>query len=81
MYDLPEMLVGLIGGSGLINGLMPCDSPHIIKGRIVKERLTDSRITRVDERTGVPLVTEMTETQTNKMVFHLLTADGFKALA
>ena len=73
--------VGLIGGSGLINGLMPCDSPHIIKGRIVKERLTDSRITRVDERTGVPLVTEMTETQTNKMVFHLLTADGFKALA
>ncbi len=73
--------VGLIGGSGLINGLMPCDSPHIIKGRIVKERLTDSRITRVDERTGAPLVTEMTKTQTNKMVFHLLTADGFKALA
>lgn len=26
--------VGLIGGSGLINGLMECEYPHIIKGRI-----------------------------------------------
>lgn len=25
--------VGLIGGSGLINGLMECDYPHIVKGR------------------------------------------------
>ncbi len=73
--------VGLIGGSGLINGLMPCDSPHIIKGRIVKEQLTDSHVTSTDALTGKPLVTEITETQTNKMVFHILTAAGFKALA
>lgn len=72
--------VGLIGGSGLINGLMPCDSPHIIKGRSVKEKLTDSRVTRTNEHTGEALVTEVTETQTNKMVFHVLTAAGFQAL-
>ena len=29
--------VGLIGGSGLINGYVDCDSPHIIKGRVIKE--------------------------------------------
>jgi hypothetical protein len=29
--------IGLIGGSGLINGLIECDTPHIVKGRIVKE--------------------------------------------
>ena len=34
---------GLIGGSGLINGLMECDYPHIIKGRIVKEKRTTWR--------------------------------------
>lgn len=73
--------VGLIGGSGLINGLMPCESPHIIKGRIIKERLTDSRTTKTDVQTGRPLITEITEIQTNKMVFHILTAAGFKALA
>ncbi len=32
--------VGLIGGSGLINGLMECDYPHIVKGRIIKEKHT-----------------------------------------
>jgi len=73
--------VGLIGGSGLINGLMPCDNPHIIKGRIIKEKLTDSRVTKTHPGTGEPLVTEITETQTNKMVFHILTAAGFQALA
>lgn len=73
--------VGLIGGSGLINGLMPCDSPHIIKGRIIKERLTDTRVKKINEQTGDVLTTEITETQTNKMVFHVLTAAGFQALA
>ena len=28
--------IGLISGSGMINGLIECDSPHVIKGRIVK---------------------------------------------
>jgi hypothetical protein len=30
--------IGLVGGSGLINGLVECDTPHIIKGRVVKEK-------------------------------------------
>ncbi len=30
--------LGLIGGSGLINGLIECDYPHIIKGRAYRER-------------------------------------------
>ena len=34
--------VGLIGGSGLINGLVECDTPHIIKGRIIKESSVSS---------------------------------------
>ena len=28
--------IGLIGGSGMINGLIQCDTPHVIKGRVVK---------------------------------------------
>ena len=28
--------IGLVGGSGMINGLVECDTPHIIKGRIIK---------------------------------------------
>lgn len=28
--------IGLVGGSGMINGLIECDTPHIIKGRIIK---------------------------------------------
>ena len=34
--------IGLIGGSGMINGLIACDTPHIIKGRIVKVIRTES---------------------------------------
>ena len=34
--------IGLIGGSGLINGLIECDTPHIIKGRIIKVVRTES---------------------------------------
>lgn len=32
--------IGLIGASGLMNGLVECDTPHVIKGRIVKEKKT-----------------------------------------
>jgi methylase of polypeptide subunit release factors len=63
--------VGLIGGSGLINGLVECDTPHIIKGRIVKETKRE-----VDEDTY-----EMTETRVNRMVFNILTPEGFLSLA
>ncbi|MEY8233647.1 DUF6094 domain-containing protein [Oscillospiraceae bacterium 50-16] len=71
--------VGLIGGSGLINGLMECDYPHIIKGRIVKEKRTTS-----DERrseSGHLMSTEYRETISNRMIFNLLTPNGFISLA
>lgn len=70
--------IGLIGGSGMINGLIECDTPHIIKGRIVKVVRTES-----DEKfsaSGNHLGSEVRETITNKMIFNVLTPNGFKAL-
>ena len=70
--------VGLIGGSGLINGLMECEYPHIIKGRIVKERHT------VTEENRGPnnrlMSTEIRETISNRMIFNILTPSGFRSL-
>ena len=70
--------VGLIGGSGLINGLMECEYPHIIKGRIVKERHT------VTEENHGPnnrlMSTEIRETISNRMIFNILTPSGFRSL-
>ena len=70
--------VGLIGGSGLINGLMECEYPHIIKGRIVKERHT------VTEENRGPnnrlMSTEIWETISNRMIFNILTPSGFRSL-
>ena len=71
--------LGLIGGSGLINGLIDCDSPHIIKGRIVKEAVTESTENR--DRSGKLISTEVKEKIVNKMIFNVLTPDGFKSLA
>ena len=70
--------IGLIGGSGMINGLIQCDSPHIIKGRIVKviRRETDERFAANGKHIG----SEVKETITNKMIFNVLTPHGFKAL-
>ena len=70
--------IGLIGGSGMINGLIQCDSPHIIKGRIFKviRRETDERFAA----TGKHICSEVKETITNKMIFNVLTPHGFKAL-
>lgn len=63
--------IGLIGGSGLINGYVDCDEPHIIKGRVIKE---------VKSRENEDLGT-LTETRVNKMIFNVLTPDGVKRLA
>lgn len=71
--------MGLIGGSGLINGLMECEYPHIIKGRIVKERRMASEENR--SRSGALISTEYRETISNRMVFNLLTPNGFRSLA
>ena len=63
--------VGLIGGSGLINGYVDCDSPHIIKGRVIKEI---KRRENEEQNT-------LTETRVNRMLFNVLTPDGLKKLA
>lgn len=60
--------IGLIGGSGLINGYIDCDSPHILKGRIIKETK------KYDNGDTV------SHTHVNKMVFNVLTPQGFKSL-
>ena len=71
--------IGLIGGSGLINGLVDCNIPHIIKGRIVKEKRVRSEDTCHDTNGNVMCIT-LTEVTTNKMVFNVLTAAGFQSL-
>ena len=70
--------IGLVGGSGMINGLISCESPHIIKGRIVKVVRTET-----DDKfssNGTYKGSEVHETITNKMIFNVLTPNGFKAL-
>ena len=69
--------IGLVGGSGMINGLVACDTPHIIKGRIIKVKRTEREDKySYDTRVG----TQVKETISNKMVFNVLTPKGFKAL-
>ena len=71
--------IGLVGGSGLINGLIECDTPHVIKGRVSKstQRRTGDSFDNEDGST----TTEIIETTSNKMVFNLLTPEGVKLLA
>ena len=70
--------IGLVGGSGLINGLVDCDAPHIIKGRIVKEMKI-----RQEEHLASSGETEhlIYQTNVNKMVFNILTPEGFRSLS
>ena len=70
--------IGLVGGSGMINGLIPCDTPHIIKGRIVKVKRTESE--NQFSAAGNYMGSEVKETISNKMIFNVLTPKGFKAL-
>ena len=70
--------IGLIGGSGMINGLIECEHPHIIKGRIVKVVRSESE-EKFSAR-GQHMATEVRETITNKMIFNVLTPNGFRAL-
>ncbi len=71
--------VGLIGGSGLINGLVECDAPHLLKGRIVKEVRLGEETKRDSD--GCVVSATVTETTVNKMVFNILTPAGFKSLS
>lgn len=70
--------IGLVGGSGMINGLIECDSPHIIKGRITKvvRQESEERFSSQGKHIGE----EIHETIANKMIFNILTPKGFKAL-
>ena len=70
--------IGLIGGSEMINGLIQCDTPHIIKGRIIKVIRTESEEQYTTN--GNHIGTEIRETITNKMIFNVLTPHGFRAL-
>lgn len=70
--------IGLIGGSGMINGLIACETPHIIKGRIVKVVRTESE-DKFSAR-GTHMGSVVTETISNKMIFNVLTPKGFKSL-
>lgn len=63
--------IGLIGGSGLINGYVDCENPHIIKGRVIKEVIKREN----------PEMNTLTETRVNRMLFNILTPDGVKRLA
>ena len=65
--------IGLIGGSGMINGLIECDTPHIIKGRIIKVVRMESE-EKFNYR-GDHMGSEITETISNKMIFNVLTPE------
>lgn len=67
--------IGLVGASGLMNGLIECDTPHIIKGRIVKEKKT--KIGNENEYGKI----EMREITSNRLIFNILTPSGFKSLS
>jgi len=71
--------VGLVGGSGMINGLVECDTPHIIKGRIVKENAVSREENK--NKKGELISTTVIETRSNKMIFNLLTPQGFISLS
>lgn len=71
--------IGLVGGSGLINGLIGCETPHVLKGRVIKAK--QRRIGDSYEDVDGSTTTEIIETTSNKMVFNLLTPNGVKLLA
>ena len=67
-----------MGGSGLINGLIGCDTPHVLKGRVIKSR--QRRTGDSYENEDGSSTTELIETTSNKMVFNVLTPNGVKLL-
>ncbi len=71
--------IGLVGGSGLINGLVNCNTPHLLKGRIIKNN-NAAREENHNSR-GEVTSTTLVETRSNKMVFNLLTPSGFLSLS
>ena len=70
--------IGLIGGSGMINGLIECDSPHVIKGRIVK--VVSTEVENQIDSDGNHFGTIERQVISNKMIFNVLAPQGFRAL-
>lgn len=66
--------IGLVGASGMMNGLVECDTPHVIKGRIVKEKKT-----KIGEENACGK-TEIREITSNKLIFNILTPQGYRSL-
>lgn len=66
--------IGLVGASGMMNGLVECKNPHIIKGRIIKEKKT--KVGGMDKYGN----TEVREITSNKLIFNVLTESGLKQL-
>ena len=58
----------------MMNGLVECDTPHIIKGRIVKEKKTKIG---VEDDKGKTAIREITS---NRLIFNVLTPTGLKLL-
>jgi predicted RNA methylase len=69
--------IGLVGGSGLMNGLVDCETPHIVKGRVVRRH--KSEIT-AQETTDGKTISEVREVTSNHMIFNILAPAGFKSL-
>ena len=57
-----------------MNGLVECETPHIIKGRIVKERKTKIGDENANGKT------EMREITSNKLIFNILSPEGYQSL-
>lgn len=78
-FRSPSGRSALWAAPGMINGLVQCNFPHVIKGRIVKVIRTETEEKFSAE--GKHLGSEIRETIANKMIFNVLTPNGFKSLA
>lgn len=65
--------IGLVGASGMLNGLVQGTPPHIVKGCMVKNKTT--AVLSEDE----DAVREQ-EITSNKLIFNILAPDGFHSL-
>ena len=54
-----------------MNGIVECDHPHVIKGRIVREKKQKNI---PSNREGVAQISEV---ESNKIIFNILTADRY----
>ena len=58
-----------------MNGLVDCEHPHVIKGKIVRHKKTSETVN--PERD----CSELREVESNKMIFNILTPDSYISLS